>query len=367
MTRRAFKLDLSTTIAGIKLKNPLMPASGPLTGDYKKMMYISGLGVGGMVTKTISTSPAIVPRPCIYGEKDLIMNSELWSELSPQIWIDKILPELKRDSQIPLIVSAGYTKEDMQKLIPQLDKFADAFEISTHYVGKDLSSIAETVKAIRQNTNKPIFMKMSPHIPDPVEFARMVKENGGDGIVAINSLGPTMKINIKDRKVLLGNSQGLVWTSGPVIKPLALAIVNMIKEAVPEITVIGAGGIKTADDVIEFLLAGADAVQMLSAALITGKDLYEKILNDLPEALTKYNFTSVREVVEARLEKGSLKLEPGKPLIDEKKCTLCKLCEKVCPYFAISIGQKVEVDPEECFGCGLCQSRCPTHAISNVI
>lgn len=360
-------MNLNTKIAGIELKNPLMPAVGPLVGDYEKMMCLEGFGLGCMVTKTISTAAANVPRPCIYGEKDRIMNAELWSEYPPEYWIEEVLPKVKNDLKIPLIVSVGYTKDDMKELIPKLDKYADAFEISTHYVGKNLEVIGDTVKTIRENTEKPIFLKISPHIPDVVGFAKVVKENGADGIVAINSLGPTMKIDIMNRKVLIGNDKGQVWSSGPAIKPVALAIVNQIKSAVPDFTVIGAGGIESAEDVIEFLLAGADAVQMLSAALLKGKDLYEKILKDLPQTLKKYNFSSVEEVINTKLSKGEVKFEPDHPHIDEEKCIKCGLCKKVCPYFAIDIDEKVRVNNEKCFGCGLCQSRCPVKAISGVI
>lgn len=360
-------MNLKTTIAGIELKNPVMPASGPLVGDYEKMMALAGFGLGGMVTKTISIEGAEVVRPCIYGNKDSIMNAELWSEYSLKHWLEYILPNLKRDLNIPLIISVGYTKEDVEKLIPVLDPYADAFEVSTHYVGKDLSVIGETVKAIRSNTKKPVFMKISPHIPDPVAFAQAVRDNGASGVVAINSLGPTMKIDIQNRKVLVGNEKGEVWTSGPAIKPVALAIVNKIKSAMPDFTVIGVGGIATAEDVVEFLLAGADAVQMLSAAMLRGKDLYEKIIKDLPEILRKYNFNSIEEVVNTTLQKGEVKYEPNHPVIDEDKCTKCKLCEKICPYFAIEVKEIVEVNNDKCFGCGLCESKCAVHAISGVL
>ncbi|QTA37730.1 4Fe-4S binding protein [Thermosipho ferrireducens] len=360
-------MELLTNIAGIKIKNPLMPASGPLVGDSKKILYIANLGVGAIVTKTISTKAAVVPRPCIYGEREFAMNAELWSELPPEKWINEILPEIKSKLDVPIIVSAGYSKEDMETLIPELDRFADAFEISTHYVGKSLDTIAEIVKAIRKNTEKPIFMKMSPHIPDPIGFAKVAVENGANGVVAINSLGPTMKINIEKRNVLLGNEKGQVWLSGPAIKPLALAMVNMLREALPDITIIGVGGIKSADDVIEFLLAGADAVQMLSSALIYGKDLYEKIIKELPEKLKKYGFESIEDVKNTGLKKESPKYEPVHPIIDHEKCTLCRICEKVCPYFAIEIKDKVIVNEEMCFGCGLCESRCPVKAISGVL
>jgi dihydroorotate dehydrogenase (fumarate) len=244
-----------------------------------------------------------------------------------------------------------------------LDPIADAFEISTHYVGKDLNVIAETVRTIRANTEKPVYMKISPHIPDPIGFATAVRNAGATGIVAINSLGPTMNIDIESRKIIYGNIDGYAWTSGPMIKNLALAIVYMIKQAMPDFTVIGVGGIKSADDVIEFLLAGASGVQMLSSALLIGKDLYSKIIDDLPKALEKYGFESIEEVRAIILDK-TISYTPKVPVVDHEKCTSCKLCEKICPYFAITYTTKIVMDPEKCFGCELCISKCPVKAIS---
>jgi dihydroorotate dehydrogenase (fumarate) len=360
-------MDLRTNIAGIELKNPLMPASGPLVGSYEKMMAIADFGVGCMVGKTISIKGAEVPRPCIIANNNSIMNAELWSEYPLDYWINHILPALRRDLHIPLILSVGYTKEDMEVLIPALDEYCDAFEVSTHYVGKDLSLIGETVSTITALTAKPVFMKISPHIPDPVAFAKVVQQNGAKGIVAINSLGPTMKIDAAKRKVLVGNEGGELWTSGPAIKPVALAIINKIKTAMPEFTVIGVGGIESAVDVVEFLLAGADAVQMLSAAMLKGKDLYEKILRELPEVLKKLEFTSVEEVINTPLQNGKVKYDPSYPAVDKEKCTLCGICQRVCPYFAIIVAESVQVDCSKCFGCGLCESRCPVKALSGAL
>ena len=360
-------MNLKTMIAGIALENPLMPASGPLVGSYEKMRAIEEFGVGCMVSKTISVEGAVVPRPCILSAGSSIMNAELWSEYPVSYWVEQILPKLKRDIKVPLILSVGYTREDMKLLIPMLEEYADAFEVSTHYVGKDLSSIGATVKTITSLTEKPVFMKISPHIPDPVAFAEVVRDNGAKGIVAINSLGPCMKIDAKNRRVTAGNEQGELWTSGPVIKPLALAIIHRIKKALPDFTVIGAGGVESAEDVVEFLLAGADGVQMLSAAMLRGKDLYARIIKSLPETLERLNFESVEAVKSAGLKEEPLRYEAKNPVIDHEKCTLCGLCEKVCPYFALECKRQVEVSIEDCFGCGLCQTKCPSKAISGVL
>ncbi len=360
---------LSTKFDGLQLKNPLMPASGPLVGDYDKMKFLYDEGVGALVSKTISSKGANVPRPCIIGGKDFIMNCELWSEYAPEIWLENFLPMIKKDCDSPLILSVGYQIEDMEFLIPQLDKFADAFEISTHYVGKDLTHISNIVKSIRKFTSKPVYMKLSPHTPDPVEFTRVVIAAGANGIVAINSLGPTIAINIKDRKINCGNNDGFVWTSGPVIKNMSLALIYEIRKHFKDITIIGTGGVKSADDVIEYLLVGANAVQMLSSAMLYGKGLYKKIITDLPIALKKYGFKSINDVIQTNLSHKVNYESAGinYPKVIENKCSKCGLCERNCPYFAIEMNPYPVFKTDKCFSCGLCESRCPTKAISGVL
>lgn len=353
---------LKTSFDGLNLKNPLMPAAGPLVGDDMKMRYFREEGCGAIVSKTISTKEPHIPKPCIYGDRQFVMNSELWSEYSLDTWLHDFLPSYQKDNDRPLIISVGYTKEDMEILIPALEPYADAFEVSTHYVGTDLSVIAETIDVIRKHTKKPLYMKISPHIPNPSGFAHMIKEHGANGVVAINSLGPTMLIDISSRSIQYGNEQGFVWTSGPAIKHLALAVVYTIKKAEPSLTVIGVGGIASADDVIEFLLAGASAVQMLSAALIKGKQLFRKIIEDLPKRLEYFGFHSVQEIMDTQLI-NDVKYKRNVPTLIEDKCIQCDLCVHVCPYFAIEMKDKITFDPKMCFECGLCVTKCPTHAI----
>lgn len=355
-------MKLQVTFDGITIENPLMPASGPIVGDSEKLLFLQDEGVGALVTKTISTKEPHIPRPCIYGDKQFVMNSELWSEHSYATWIKEFLPELEEKRDRPLIISVGYTQEDMEFLIPKLDKYADAFEVSTHYVGKDLSVIANTVKTIRSHTDKPVYMKISPHIPDPVAFAKAVRDAGASGLVAINSLGPTMKIDVESKSIKYAPESGFVWMSGPSIKNIALATVYTIKQAMPDFTVIGVGGIINATDVLEFLLAGADAVQMLSGALLRGKDLYKKIIDDLPKTLEKYGFDSIEDVKNTEL-KNPVTYTPRVPSLTIEKCTECELCVRVCPYFAIEMKDKITFDSEKCFGCGLCISKCPTKAL----
>ncbi len=346
------------------LSNPLMPASGPLVGDLEKLLFMrDDAGCGAVVTKTISTKLPTIPKPCIKAGKNHVMNSELWSEHALEDWTESFLPNFKKNNDRPLIVSVGYSKADMETLIPTLDAFADAFEVSTHYVGTDLSVIAATVKTIRAHTDKPVYMKISPHLPDPEGFAKAIKEAGANGVVAINSLGPTLNINIAQRRIEYGAEDGFAWTTGPLIKNLALGVVYKIKQAEPDLNVIGVGGIQSADDIIEFLLAGASAVQMLSGALLKGKQLYKKIIDDLPAALDKYGFSSVQEVIDTDLQNDVTYTDELPELIKER-CIECMLCVKTCPYFAIEFKERIMFDAEKCFSCGHCVSICPTNAIT---
>lgn len=358
-------IDLKTEVGGIKLDNPLMPASGPLVGDDIKMIGLADLGLGGIISKTISIDGAKVPRPCISSAKNHVVNAELWSEYDMNVWLEEYLPKVKKHIKQPLLISVGYTKDDMEVLIPKLDAFADGFEVSTHYVGKDLSVIAETVRTIRSHTDKPFFMKVSPHMEDPAAFARMVLENGGTGVVAINSVGPTLTIDIAKRQIAVGTKDGFAWMSGPAIKPIALAIIHKIHQEVPECPIIGVGGISKAEDILEFLLAGASAVQMLSAAMMSGVKLYSKILEDLPKVLEQYNFESIQQVVDTTLKQPDIRFEPDYPVINRDTCIKCGRCVTSCPYLALSMDNEgVSVDKDLCFGCSMCKSVCPKDSIS---
>lgn len=360
-------MDLSTSVAGISMANPLMPASGPLTGDARKMIAVAAFGVGALATKTISAGPASAGRPSILARGDRVYNAELWSEKGPGEWAGSVLPAVRAAVSCPLFVSAGYSREDLEAVVPLMVPFADAFELSTHYAGRDPAAAAATVRAaVAAAAGKPVFLKLSPFAWDPADFARMALDSGAAGVVAVNSVGPALVLEPKSRRIALGNARGEAWLSGPAIKGLALAAVRRIKAEVPSCAVVGAGGVASAADVVDFLLAGADAVQMLSAAFLKGKDLFAAIIAGLPAALRERGLGSVEDARLARLEPFAPRKEPRPPAFDHGACTRCGLCVRVCPEFALRAAEdgRPEVDPDACAGCGLCGSRCPAGAIA---
>ena len=118
-------MDLSVNVLGIVFENPLMPASGPLVDSLRNLEYFNNHKVGGLVTKTISVEGANVHKPCIVATKHMVYNTELWSELNHEVWVESILPTVRKVKRKPLIVSLGYTSEDLAILVPKIDEYAD--------------------------------------------------------------------------------------------------------------------------------------------------------------------------------------------------------------------------------------------------
>lgn len=356
-------MKLGVDLLGVHFDNPLLPASGPSVGSLHSLEFFNDSKVGGLVTKTISIEGADVPKPCIVGNSHTVYNTELWSELPLTEWSNDILPAFREIQKKPLIVCAGYTSDDFKKSIPKLEPFADFFEVSTHY-GKD--SLNELVSSICSLTDKPVFIKLSPHVTDYIEFIDIALKAGASGVVAINSVGPGVCIDLNNRALTIGTKDGHSWVSGPAIKPIALQRVMSIRKHYPNLPIIACGGVATAEDVLEFILAGADLVQMLSTALINGRQTYNQIVDDLPSKMEKYNIESIESLRNTPLE-IAVKGKGNYPVVNHDKCVLCHRCENICPEIAMEQVEVIINDPERCIRCGLCESRCPVGAISEVL
>ncbi len=289
-------MDISTEIAGLELENPLMPAAGPLTSKPKLVERVAARGVGALVTKTISTEAAEVKKPAIAKLNGGVLNCEKWSEDVPERWIDDYFPTIARETDVPLILSLGYNPEQIRELLPKIEEFASAFELSSHYLGRDPEPILNIAAAASEITDKPVFVKLSPHVPDLGEFASAAVEGGATGIVAINSVGPGLEIDLDDLSSPLGSDDGYGWLSGPPIKPLALQAVNEIYNAV-DVPVIGVGGIASARDLLQFVAAGASATQMLSHAISEGVEAYGKIIDQVPKELEKIEVENLTDLI----------------------------------------------------------------------
>lgn len=346
---------------GLVFDNPLLPASGPLTEGIDNLLELNTLPLGGLVTKTISVEGAKVQKPCIAATRHMVFNTELWSEHGLDYWVSH-LPRLIANKSKPLGISVGYTLEDLEKLIPVLGPFADFFEVSTHY---NRSTLETLVKGVTALTTKPVLIKMSPHGEDDLHFVETVMTCGAAGVVAFNSFGPGLLLDLKNRSLLLGNAEGNAWVSGPAIKPFALKRIAAIRSAYPDVPIIGCGGVETAKDLLEMILAGADLVQMVSTALMNGRNHYEHIVEHMGKVMKDHQIISVDE-----LRYGGLNLRVsgagGYPKISDV-CTGCQKCVKVCPFGAYKPGKPPVLNTDKCIRCGLCESSCLVAAIEGVL
>ncbi len=225
-------MDLTVTLASLNFRIRCCRGAGPPGDSLAKLRKLEAAGVGALVTKTISRAVPHVPRPAMAFEGELFFNVEKWSERPYDEWLMEILPALGQRTS-PLIVSLGYSLDDLQFLVPQFAPLVDGFEFSTHYIADDPAALETAVRAIKPLAlGKPVFLKLSAHARDIVAAARGCEAGGADGITAINSVGPVVAIDIEKRASRLGEDKPYAWLSGPAIKPIALRCVYDIARTV---------------------------------------------------------------------------------------------------------------------------------------
>ncbi|KAH3760851.1 dihydroorotate dehydrogenase [Pelomyxa schiedti] len=366
---------LAVNIAGLDFKNPFFVAAGPPGRDAKCLVACANGGSGGLVCKTISTSAAQVPRPCMARPaSDLatsMLNVELWSDLPPEDWIAREYAAA-RVPGVPLIASVGYSAADMLALVPKVDPLVDAFEFSCHYT--KLDEITALAQALRKSTTKPIFAKLSPHGHDLIELAKQLRSCGINGFVVMNSLGPCLSLDIETERPLLGGSGGKGWMSGSAIRPIALYWVSQLVTAMPDVPVIGVGGVTSWRDAVEFFLAGASGVQVCTAAIYQGPKVFGDLVTGVTSFLQRKGYSSVTQLRGRALAHLPVQHNLIPPISSvNDTCVHCGVCQRGCPFEAILVKKgdatspaSWKVDPTKCYGCGLCTTLCPKHSLSMI-
>ena len=298
-------VKLKTTLCGIELDNPIIPASGTYGFGYEFAELYDINILGTLSFKGTTKDPRFGnPTPRIAECPSGMLNAVGLQNPGVDAVIEKELPKLREVFHKPVMANvSGFAIEDYVTTVEKLDTQKDIgwFEVNiscpnVHGGGMSFGTLpesaAEVTKAVRRVTKKPIIIKLSPNVTDICSIAKACEAEGADGISLINTL-LGMRIDLKKRAPLLANKTG--GYSGPAIKPVAVRMVYQVYDAV-KIPIVGMGGISTAEDVIEFMLAGATAVQVGAANLVNPYACRD-IINDLPRVMEKYRIESLEDII----------------------------------------------------------------------
>ncbi len=295
------KIDL----CGIEISNPIIPASGTFGFGYEFAHYYDINMLGTFSFKGTTKDPRFGnPTPRIAETASGMLNSVGLQNPGVEKVISEELPRLKQVFKKPVMANvSGFAVEDYAYTCEMLDKEESIgwFEVNiscpnVHGGGLAFGTSAKNAeavtKAVKKVTSKPVFIKLSPNVTDITEIAKACEAAGADGVSLINTL-LGMRIDLKTKKPILANKMG--GFSGPAIKPVALRMIYQVYDAV-KIPIIGMGGVSTAEDVIEMMLAGATAVQVGAANLVE-PFACKNIIEDLPRVMEKYGINSLTDII----------------------------------------------------------------------
>lgn len=298
-------VNTAVTLCGLPLENPVIPASGTFGYGYEfaRIYDINCLGTFSFKGTTLTPRYGN-PTPRIAEYAGGLLNSVGLQNPGVEAVIREELPRLREVFHKPVMANvSGFSIEEYAQVCRQLDSEEQVgwleVNISCPNVhgggaafGADPRTAAAVTRAVRDMTKKPVIMKLSPAAADIAAVARACQEAGADGVSLINTL-PGMRIDLKRRRPLLANGTG--GMSGPGIFPLAVRMVYQVYEAV-DIPIVGMGGVSTAEDVLELMLAGATAVGVGAANLVE-PCACRKIIQDLPAAMERYGIQQLTDII----------------------------------------------------------------------
>ena len=298
-------VNTKVTLCGVEMDNPIIPASGTFGFGYEFAELYDINILGSLSFKGTTLNPRFGnATPRIAECPEGMLNAVGLQNPGVDLVKSRELPKLREVFHKPVMANvSGFSEYEYVTTVERLDSEADIgwFEVNiscpnVHGGGMSFGTSCESAeaitKAVRKVTNKPLIIKLSPNVTDIASIAKACEAGGADGISLINTL-LGMRIDLKKRKPLLANKTG--GYSGPAILPVAVRMVYQVYDAV-KIPIVGMGGVSSAEDVIEFMLAGATAVQVGAANLVNPYACRD-IINDLPRVMEKYGITNLSEII----------------------------------------------------------------------
>ncbi|MBQ8576045.1 MAG: dihydroorotate dehydrogenase [Clostridia bacterium] len=298
-------VNTKVELCSIMLDNPVIPASGTFGFGYEfaELYDINCLGTFSF-KGTTKDARFGNPTPRIAECDRGMINAVGLQNPGVEAVIANELPKLAKCFNKPVMANvSGFSVEDYVYTCEKLDKEEQVGWLEVNVscpnvhgggmaFGTSAEAAAEVTKAVKAVTTKPVIIKLSPNVTDIVSIAKACEEAGADGISMINTL-LGMKIDLKTKKPVIANKMG--GFSGPAIKPVAVRMIYQVYEAV-NIPIVGMGGVSSAEDVIELMLAGATAVEV-GAANLVDPFAARDIVNDLPRVMEKYSINNLSEII----------------------------------------------------------------------
>lgn len=297
--------DTTVNLSGLMLTNPIIPASGTFGFGYEFADLYDINVLGSLSMKGTTKAPRFGnPTPRIAEIPDGLINSVGLQNPGVEKVISEELPKLRQVYSKPVLANiSGFSVDEF---VDCAKKFDDAqgvgileINISCPNVhgggmsfGTDPKAAAAVTEAVKKAVKKPVYVKLTPNVTDITVIAKAVEAAGADGVCLINTL-LGMRIDLKRRRPVIANKMG--GMSGPCLLPLALRMVYQVYEAV-NIPIIGMGGVESAEDVVEMMLAGASAVEV-GAANLVDPFACKRIIDALPETMKKYNIENLKDII----------------------------------------------------------------------
>ena len=295
---------LKTKLCGIDLENPLMLAAGILGSHASSLNWVLDSGAGAVVCKSFSKDANEgYNNPTTVEVEGGIINAVGLSSPGVDVFKEELeLVDRKKGVSIASIY--GATADDFSYVSSEIVDLVDMIELNVSCphamsgcgsaIGQDPLLTKKIVQSVKEEVDIPVLAKLTPNVTDIKEIAIAAQDGGADGITLINSLGPGMKIDIATGNPILSNKFG--GMSGPAVKPIAIRCVYDVY-SVTDIPIIGVGGIRNYADVVEFLYAGASAVQIGTSIIYEGPEIFNDINRKLAEFIEDSQFNNVEEMV----------------------------------------------------------------------
>ena len=294
---------MSVNLAGVTLKNPVMTASGTFGSGEEFSEFVDLSKLGAVTTKGVANVPwpgNPVPRVAeVYGG---MLNAIGLQNPGIDVFVERDIPYLKKAGATIIVNVCGKSEKDYLEVVERLaDQPVDLLEINVSCpnvkeggiaFGQDPKALYDITKAVKAKAKQPIIMKLSPNVTDITEMAKAAVDAGSDALSLINTL-TGMKIDIERRDFVLANKTG--GMSGPAIKPVAVRMVYQVANAV-DVPIIGMGGISTAEDALEFIMAGATAVSVGTANFINPATTLE-VVDGIKTYMERHQINDINELI----------------------------------------------------------------------